>query len=107
MSGDYGTLCINKYDLEIITDTKKKKRQSRLGTYIGELAWLNTDWEGSNMGISTLELDSIRHRRETQDSGARREEMTGIVVRVEANEVAVKDTEQDLATDGKDSVDFG
>jgi hypothetical protein len=33
--------------------------------------------------------------------------MTSVVVGVETDEVAMKDTEEDLSSDGKDSVDFG
>lgn len=59
------------------------------------------------MGVVSLELDSVRHRRQAEDPRTRREEMTGVVVRVETDEVAVEDTEQDLPSDGQDPVDLG
>jgi hypothetical protein len=77
------------------------------GTDLRELTGLDTDRESSNVGVPSLELDSVRHGRQAKDSGTRREEMTSVVVGVETDEVAMKDTEEDLSSDGKDSVDFG
>lgn len=55
------------------------------------------------MGKSSFKFNAVRHCRETQNPRARREEMTRIVVGVEANQIAVKDTKEDLPPNREDS----
>lgn len=62
-----------------------------------ELARLDTDREGSDSRMPPNELDAIRRALEVQESRARRDKVAGVVVRVEADEVAVEDAEEDLA----------
>jgi hypothetical protein len=72
-----------------------------------ELAGLDADWEGADVGVATLDEDAVRHRREAKNTRAGRQEVPRVVIRVEANEVAVEDAEQDLAPDGQNAIEDG
>ena len=45
---------------------------------------VNSNRESSNVGKPTLKLDSIWHGRKRENAGAGREEVTGIIIGVEA-----------------------
>lgn len=66
-----------------------------------ELARLDTDRERADRGVAADELDAVRGALEAEKARARRDEVAGVVVGVEADEVAVEDTEEDLAADGE------
>lgn len=71
-----------------------------------ELSRLDSDREGTDMGVSAVHLNSVGHRGETKDSGAGRQEMSGVVVSVESYQVAVEDTQEDLSSNGKNSIEI-
>lgn len=45
------------------------------------------------MRQTSLELDTVRHCRQPKNTSARREEMTSVVVCVEANEITIQNTQ--------------
>jgi hypothetical protein len=51
---------------------------------VDKLHRLDTDGVGADLGVSALKLDSVGHGLEAEDAGARGEEVTGVVVCVEA-----------------------
>jgi hypothetical protein len=76
--------------------------QKEIPTHIDESRRLNADGERSNVRESSFEFHSVWHRREIQDSGARGKEVPGIVVGVEAYQITVENSQQDLASNGQD-----
>lgn len=80
--------------------------ENAIGRYahVDKLLRVNANGERPDVRVTTLELHAVGHRRQTQDTRARRQEMPGIVVRVEADEVTVQDTEQDLAPDRQNAI---
>lgn len=66
-------------------------------TYLYEGARINSDREGPDMCKPTFELDAVRHGWEGEDASTGREEMTCVVISVEANEVRVEHTEENFA----------
>lgn len=55
------------------------------------------------MRQTTFKLDAVRHCGQPEDTCAGREEVTSVVVRVEADEVAVEHAEEYFLTDGEDA----
>jgi len=66
---------------------------------LDELARLNADWVRADVHVSALEFSAVRHRWKPENARARGEEMTCVVVCVETDQIAVQDSEQDLASD--------
>lgn len=73
-------------------------------THIDELVRINADGECADLRVSALEFNSVGHRRCSENACARRQEMASIIVGMETDQVAVEDTEEDFASDGKDTV---
>ena len=71
-------------------------------THLYKGARINSDREGPNVCKPTLELDSVGHGREGEDASAGREEVTCVVISVEANEVRIEHAEKDLAANRQD-----
>jgi hypothetical protein len=71
---------------------------------IDELFGVDTDREGPNVAVLPIELNTVRHSGKREDARARGEEVAGIVVSVEADEVAVKNTQEDFTTDWEDTI---
>lgn len=71
--------------------------------YLNERLRLDTNREGADVSQAAFEFHTIRHSGKTEDACARGEEMAGVVIGVEPNEIAVEDTEENFAADGKDS----
>ena len=67
-------------------------------THLYKGARVDSDREGPDMGKPTLELDAVGHGREGEDASAGREEVTCVVISVEANEVRVEHAEKNLTT---------
>lgn len=61
-----------------------------LPDHIRKLRRVNTDRERADLRVPTLKLDTVRHRFEPEDASAGREEMTGVVVRVEARLISIQ-----------------
>lgn len=80
---------------------------------------VDTDGESSDLGESAFVLDSVGFGRDLEDSGARREEMSSVVVGVESdcklqpvrdmgnlpNQITLKNTHKDLSTNRQDPDD--
>jgi hypothetical protein len=62
------------------------------GAHLDEGVRLDANGKGPHVYEPPLELDAVRHSGQTEDAGARREEVSGVVVRVEPDEIAVQDT---------------
>ena len=71
---------------------------------IDELFGVDTDREGPDVAVFSIELNTVGHGGKREDAGAGREEVASIIVGVEADEVAVKNTQQDFTTDWEDTV---
>jgi hypothetical protein len=50
---------------------------------LDELHGFDTDGEGTDVSVSTLEPETVGHGRQPEDTGAGRQEVSGIVVGVE------------------------
>ena len=57
-------------------------------SHIDELLGVNADWESAHMGVSALIEETVGHGGHTENAGTGGEEMAGIVVGVEAEEIA-------------------
>lgn len=64
-----------------------------LPNHIRKLRRVNTDRERPDLGIPAFKLDTVRHRLESEDTSTGREKVSGIVVCVESDKVALEDTE--------------
>jgi len=104
-------------------ETLLKRLESGLDRFAAEtvdkLHGLDTDRVCADLSISALELDTVGHGLETEDSGARGEEVPSVVVRMESarqrhvtdlvsfvnspNQVTLKHTEEDFSSNRKDS----
>jgi hypothetical protein len=73
---------------------------------LNERRWVNADGEGSDVCQTTLEFNTVRHSRKTKHTGARREEVPGVVIGMEPDQVAVEDTEQDFTANRQDPDQF-
>lgn len=62
--------------------------------------------ERTNGDEASVPVDAIGRGMRAQDAGATAQEMTRIVVRVEPNQVAVKQAAEQRFTNGQDTVDF-
>jgi hypothetical protein len=71
-------------------------------THLYEGRRVDSDREGPDMCKPTLELDAVGHGREGEYAGAGREEMTCVVISVEADEVRIEHTEKNLAAHRQD-----
>jgi len=71
---------------------------------IDELFGVDTDGEGADVAVLPIELNTVRHGGKREDACARGEEVAGIIVGVETDEVAVKNTQEDFTTDWEDTV---
>ncbi len=71
-------------------------------THLYKRARVNSDREGPDVCKPTLELDAVGHGRKGEDAGAGREEVTCIVIGVEANEVRIEHTEKNFAANRQD-----
>jgi hypothetical protein len=71
--------------------------QKNKRTHLYEGARVNSDREGPYMCKPTLELDAVGHGRKGEDASTGRKEVTCVVVRVEADEVRVEDTEKNFS----------
>ena len=69
-----------------------------------ELFRIDTDGEGADVAVFPIELNPVGHGGKREDTRAGRKEVAGIVVGVEADEVAVKNAQQDFTSDWKDAV---
>lgn len=67
------------------------------------MLWVDTNRESANMGITTLVDETVRHCRDSEDTGTRGEEVAGVIVGVESEKVTSEDAEKDFSTDGKNS----
>jgi len=54
------------------------------------------------VGKPTLELDAIRHRRKRENAGTGREEVSGLIIGVEAEQIRIEHTEKNFSTNGQD-----
>lgn len=72
-------------------------------THLNKLSGLDTDREGADVRIAAFELNTVRQRRQAEDTSTGRKEVTSIVVRVEADQVALKDTKQNFTADRKNA----
>ena len=75
-----------------------------LPNHIRKLRRVNTDRERPDLGIPAFKLDTVRHRLEPEDPGAGGKEVSGIVVCVEPDKIALEDAEQDFTADGEDAI---
>ena len=71
---------------------------------IDELFGVDTNREGPDVAVFSIELNTVGHSGKREDAGAGREEVASIIVGVEADEVAVKNTQQDFTTNWEDTV---
>lgn len=71
---------------------------------INELFGVDTDGKGADVAVLAIELNTVGHGGKREDTGARGEEVAGIIVGVEADEVTVKNTQEDFTTDWEDTV---
>lgn len=71
---------------------------------IDELLGIDADGEGADVAVLAIELDTVGHRGEREDTRAGGEEVAGIVVGVEADEVTVENTQQNFTSDWEDAV---
>lgn len=59
------------------------------------------------MGISALKVDTVGHGGQAQDACAGGQEMTRVVIGVEANEIRVENAQKDFLAHGQNSVMYG
>jgi hypothetical protein len=89
-----------------MSSTEAENLRGRGTADLCKRCWLNADWESSHPGQAPRKLDPIRHRRESQDTGTRRKEVASVVICMETDEVAIKDSKENFAADGKDPDNF-
>lgn len=71
---------------------------------IDELFGVDTNREGPDVAILPIELNTVGHGGKREDARAGGEEVAGIIISVETDEVAVKNTQEDFTTDWEDTV---
>ena len=71
-----------------------------------ELLWVDTNWEGSNGHIFTLQLNSVWRSLHLQNPRTRRQEVSRIIVGVETDQVTRQNTGQQLLSHRQDSVNL-
>ena len=65
-------------------------------TYLDERSRIDSDGESANVRQAIFEFYTVWHSRKPENTCTRGEEVAGVVISVETDQVAVKDTEQNL-----------
>ena len=71
-------------------------------THLYEGARVDSDREGPDVCKPALELDAVGHGRKGEYASAGREEVTCVVISVEADEIRIEHTEKNLAAHRQD-----
>lgn len=69
---------------------------------LDELPGVDADREGADLDPAVLELDAVGLSLEAKDTRTCTQEVAGVVVCVEADQIALEDTEEDLTSDWED-----